>query len=46
MFGNTIHAYKLPADLLSAPPDHKPLIVIGTGPVGMMAAHEARGQQL
>jgi 3-(3-hydroxy-phenyl)propionate hydroxylase len=43
---NPIYPYKSPADLMSAPPQRKPLIVIGAGPVGLAAAIDARLQGL
>ena len=43
---NPIYPYKSPADLMSTPPQRKPLIVIGAGPVGLAAAIDARLQGL
>ena len=43
---NPIYPYKSPADLMAVPPLHKPLIVIGAGPVGLAAAIDARLQGL
>jgi 3-(3-hydroxy-phenyl)propionate hydroxylase len=43
---NPIYPYKSPADLMSMPPQRKPLIVIGAGPVGLAAAIDARLQGL
>ena len=38
---NPIYPYKPPADLMATPPQRKPLIVIGAGPVGLAAAIDA-----
>jgi 3-(3-hydroxy-phenyl)propionate hydroxylase len=43
---NPIYPYKSPADLIATPPQRKPLIVIGAGPVGLAAAIDARLQGL
>jgi len=43
---NPIYPYKSPADLMATPPQRKPLIVIGAGPVGLAAAIDARLQGL
>ncbi len=43
---NPIYPYKSPTDLRSTPPQRKPLIVIGAGPVGLAAAIDARLQGL
>ena len=43
---NPIYPYKPPADLMSTPPQRRPLIVIGAGPVGLAAAIDARLQGL
>jgi 3-(3-hydroxy-phenyl)propionate hydroxylase len=43
---NPIYPYKSPADLMSTPPQRRPLIVIGAGPVGLAAAIDARLQGL
>ena len=43
---NPIYPYQSPADLMSTPPQRKPLIVIGAGPVGLAAAIDARLQGL
>ena len=43
---NPIYPYKAPTDLMSTPPQRKPLIVIGAGPVGLAAAIDARLQGL
>jgi len=43
---NPIYPYKAPTDLMSVPPQRKPLIVIGAGPVGLTAAIDARLQGL
>ena len=43
---NPIYPYKSPTDLRSMPPQRKPLIVIGAGPVGLAAAIDARLQGL
>jgi 3-(3-hydroxy-phenyl)propionate hydroxylase len=43
---NPIYPYKSPDDLKSTPPQRKPLIVIGAGPVGLAAAIDARLQGL
>ena len=34
--------YKSVADLLTQPPQHKPLVIVGAGPVGLAAAIDAR----
>jgi 3-(3-hydroxy-phenyl)propionate hydroxylase len=43
---NPIYPYKSPVDLMSTPPQRRPLIVIGAGPVGLAAAIDARLQGL
>lgn len=43
---NPIYPYKSPADLMATPPQRRPLIVIGAGPVGLAAAIDARLQGL
>ena len=40
-YTNPIYPYKAPADLMSTPPQRKPLIIIGAGPVGLAAAIDA-----
>jgi 3-(3-hydroxy-phenyl)propionate hydroxylase len=45
-YTNPIYPYKGAADLMSTPPQRKPLIVIGAGPVGLAAAIDARLQGL
>jgi 3-(3-hydroxy-phenyl)propionate hydroxylase len=37
-----IYPYQSPTDLMATPPQRKPLIVIGAGPVGLAAAIDAR----
>ena len=34
--------YKSVADLLTQTPQHKPLVIVGAGPVGLAAAIDAR----
>ena len=41
-YTNPIYPYKAPTDLMSTPPQRRPLIVIGAGPVGLAAAIDAR----
>ena len=43
---NPIYPYKAPDDLRAQPPQRRPLIVIGAGPVGLAAAIDARLQGL
>ena len=43
---NPIYPYKAPDDLRAQPPQRRPLIVIGAGPVGLTAAIDARLQGL
>ncbi|WP_341684698.1 FAD-dependent oxidoreductase [Limnohabitans sp.] len=43
---NPIYPYKAPDDLRAEPPQRRPLIVIGAGPVGLAAAIDARLQGL
>ncbi len=45
-YTNPIYPYKSLADLISTPPQRKPLIVVGAGPVGLAAAIDARLQGL
>jgi 3-(3-hydroxy-phenyl)propionate hydroxylase len=45
-YTNPIYPYKAPTDLMSTPPQRRPLIVIGAGPVGLAAAIDARLQGL
>jgi len=43
---NPIYPYKAPDDLRAEPPQCRPLIVVGAGPVGLAAAIDARLQGL
>ena len=43
---NPTYAYRAPTDLRSTPPQRRPLIVVGAGPVGLAAAIDARLQNL
>ena len=43
---NPIYPFRSPADLRSTPPQRRPLIVVGAGPVGLAAAIDARLQGL
>ncbi len=43
---NPIYPYKAPDDLRAEPPQRRPLIVIGAGPVGLAASIDARLQGL
>ena len=43
---NPIYPYKAPADLRASPPQRRPLIIIGAGPVGLAASIDARLQGL
>jgi 3-(3-hydroxy-phenyl)propionate hydroxylase len=41
---NPVYSYRAPDDLRAAPPQRRPLIVVGAGPVGLAAAIDARLQ--
>ena len=43
---NPTYPYRAPTDLRSTPPQRRPLIVVGAGPVGLAAAIDARLQNL
>ena len=43
---NPVYPYKPPTDLKTTPPQRRPLIVVGAGPVGLAAAVDARLQGL
>jgi len=43
---NPTYPYRPPTDLQSSPPQRRPLIVVGAGPVGLVAAIDARLQGL
>ena len=43
---NPTYLYRAPTDLRSTPPQRRPLIVVGAGPVGLAAAIDARLQNL
>ncbi len=43
---NPTYPYRAPTDLQSTPPQRRPLIVVGAGPVGLAAAIDARLQNL
>ncbi|WP_137891595.1 FAD-dependent oxidoreductase [Ramlibacter sp. 2FC] len=43
---NPTYPYRPPTDLQSSPPQRRPLIVVGAGPVGLAAAIDARLQGL
>ncbi len=43
---NPIYPYKASTEWMTTPPQRKPLIVIGAGPVGLAAAIDARLQGL
>jgi 3-(3-hydroxy-phenyl)propionate hydroxylase len=43
---NPVYPYKPPTDLKATPPQRRPLIVVGAGPVGLAAAVDARLQGL
>ena len=38
--------YKPPTDLMTTPPQRRPLVIVGAGPVGLAAAVDARLQGL